>query len=318
MNEIAARTAEMQPALYERDGCFGAGYNRASFFFRHGLAGNPLFELDSLVNLSRRLPAHSDFAYWSNGKVDVDDHWEKSGPQYSLQDTLLNIAGNNSLVMLKHVGQDAVFGPLLQRLLATVVELCGSRMRDDVIVGRATLLIASPHRITAYHIDADTNFLLQLAGDKDLSVFDQSDHSLITDEELERYHAGDANGAQFKEARQQDAHHYELGAGCGAHIPCTAPHWAQNRDKVSVALSLNYDLRSVARETRIYRLNHRLRRLGLHPTPPGVSRWRDSLKLASETSIEAVRDLVKERPKPVNDPAWKPVQQIKAPLTPVT
>ena len=287
MNESA------QPVLSDPDGRFDACYNRASFLFQHELVGHPLFELDSLVNLSRRLPEHSDFAYWSNGKVDVGDRWEKCGHRYSLQETLSNIAENNSLVMLKHVDQDVVLGPLLQRLLATVVGLCGTRMRDDVIIGRATLLIASPRRITAYHIDADTNFLLQLAGDKDLSVFDQTDHSVITDEELERYHAGDSNGAQFKSARQQDAHRYQLSAGCGVHIPCTAPHWAQNGDSVSVALSLNYDLRSVARKTRIYRLNRRLRHLGLRPAPPGASRWRDSLKVASENSIEAVRELVK-------------------------
>src|SRR5207244_2807816 len=156
--------------------------------------------------------------------VNVGDRWETRGPRYSLQETIDNIAANNSLVMLKHVDQDRVMGPLLRHLLDAVIELCGERMRGDVIVGRSTLLIASPRSVTAYHIEADTNFLLQLAGSKILSVFDQTDREVITDEELERYHAGDFSGAQFKPARQPDARHYRLRPGWGVHIPRTAPH----------------------------------------------------------------------------------------------
>jgi len=34
------------------------------------------------------------------------------------------------------------------------------------------LLIASPRRVTSYHMDSNTNFLFQLHGDKRLTVFD--------------------------------------------------------------------------------------------------------------------------------------------------
>ena len=54
-----------------------------------------------------------------------------------------------------------------------IMRLAGPAMAEDVLVGRATILIASPHRITAYHIDQDLNYLLQIAGDKSFSVFDQ-------------------------------------------------------------------------------------------------------------------------------------------------
>ena len=78
-------------------------------------------------------------------------------------------------------------------------------MAEDVLVGRATILIASPHRITSYHIDSDVNYLLQIAGDKSFSVFDQTDRALITDEELERYFSGDESAACFKPDRQTEA-----------------------------------------------------------------------------------------------------------------
>lgn len=169
-------------------------------------------------------------------------------------------------------------------------------MRRDVIVGRTTILIASPRRITAYHMDADTNFLMQVVGDKTISVFDQTDRTHVTEDEFERYHNGDANGAVFNTARQDAATTYDLRAGCGIHIPSTAPHWAQNRGSVSVALSFNYDLRSVQQTARIYSMNRRLRRFGIDPAPPGRSAWRDRMKLTTAQAIETARHLTGRTP----------------------
>jgi hypothetical protein len=269
---------------------FASNYNKKSFAFKHGLAANPLFQLSSLIQYSHRLPADGGLAYWSNGIAKVDDRWDQSaGPRYSLQDTIANITDNNSLVMLKRVEMDSVYGPVVRQIMDTVVNLSGPALSGDMIIGRATLLIASPRRLTSYHIDSDTNFLFQVHGDKKFSVFDQTDRSLITDLELERYYSGDLNGAKFNEARQKDAQVYELGAGIGVHVPCMAPHWARNTDSVSVALSVNFDLRSIVRLARIYKLNHRLRHYGLTPTPPGKSRPRDRLKLAAAGGLAAMR-----------------------------
>jgi len=59
---------------------------------------------------------------------------------------------------------------VLQSCLSEAVELSGEQLRDDVILGNATILIASPNRVTPYHIDWDCNFLMQIAGDKKLHV----------------------------------------------------------------------------------------------------------------------------------------------------
>ena len=279
-------------ALSNPDGLFERSYNVASFSFAHELTENPLFDLQHLIEHSR-LVVNPEFTYCSNGKVGVGDRWDASaGPRYSVQDTIANIAHNNSLVMLKRIELQPTFAPLMRLLMARIMDLVGPRMRNDVILGRGTLLIASPHRITSYHIDADTNFLFQIAGDKLISVFDQTDRTLLSDQELERYYAGDGNGAAFKESRQQDALTYDLKAGFGIHIPCMAPHWAQNGANPSVALSVNFDLHSIVRLARIYKLNHRLRRYGVKPVPLGGSVWRDRVKLASWKGLAATRGLL--------------------------
>jgi hypothetical protein len=258
---------------------FEHSYNRASFLFHHALHEHELFKWPSLIDLGNRHPPREPYTYWSNGRVTVNDGWGSRGkPKQSLQETLTNIESNESLVMFKHLEEDAVFAPFLLEIQQGILDLAGPRMQDDVTLGRGTLLIASPWRITSYHIDADVNFLFQIAGDKEFRVFDQTDRDVLSHQELEDYFLGNLNGAVYGAQKEQGAKRYDLRPGCAIHIPLITGHWAQNQASPSVALSVNFDIRSVAPLKRVYRVNGRLRKLGLKPVPPGVSRWRDSLK----------------------------------------
>ena len=79
------------------------------------------------------------------------------------------------------------------------------------------------------------------------------------DGSVEAFFAGDYSAAIYQEARQQDARAFDLRAGHGVHIPSGAPHWVRNGDNVSVALSINYELRSIDRLSRIFRMNQERR-----------------------------------------------------------
>ena len=275
------------------EGQFPPHYNRSTFMFRHGLSGHPLLQLSSLVDLAGRLEKY-DGCYWSNGSVDVTDSWDKGvDRKQSLRNTLENIEVNNSLVILKYAIHDPIAGPFFQDVLATLIRLAGPEMSEDVLVGRATILIASPHRITAYHIDQDLNYLLQIAGDKSFSVFNQNDRALTTDEELERYFSGDDSAARFKTDLQTEATVYDLRAGCGVHVPCMAPHWARNGEQVSIAVSCNFDLASVQQLSLIYRTNGRLRSLGIRPRSPRDSTWSNGAKLLGARTAIAMRGLLR-------------------------
>ena len=267
-HKASSHPNEGPPFLEDADGKFERYWNRASFRFSHKLSGHPLFELDSLVELSRRMPKCADFAYWSNGTEGPGNHWGARGKSLSLPDTIAGIAENNSLVLIKHAWQDEVYGPVLQSCLSEAVELCGDQLRDDVILGNATILIASPNRVTPYHIDWDCNFLMQIAGDKKLHVFNGADRTLLTEAELEGFCSGNINSAIYQPAREKDAAVYDLGAGDGVHVPVHAPHWAQNGNNISVALSVNYELRSEHRKSDLYQLQHWGRRAGLKPRGP--------------------------------------------------
>ena len=297
----------MPEILSDPDGQFPQHYNRRTFKFRHGLSGHPLLELPSLIELADRLEKY-DGCYWSNGPVKVSDGWEQGADRRrTLRKTIEDIAVNDSLVMLKFVVHDPIAGPFFRDLLATIVKLAGPKMADDVRIGRATILIASPHRITSYHIDADINYLFQVAGDKSFSVFDQSDRTLLTDEELERYFDGDFGAARYRPARQHEATEHDLEAGAGAHVPCLAPHWARNGSEVSIAVSCNFDLESAERQALVYKANRRLRSLRLNPASPREESWSNGAKVWGARTASKMRGLIRARGATSSDDSgWKP------------
>jgi hypothetical protein len=220
----------------------------------------------------------------------VSDPWSRgTNTTSSLLDVIENIGSNDSLILLKHVQNDEILGPSVTQVIQQIVSIVGTRFREDYLVGRATLLIASPGRITSYHMDGDTNFLFQIRGHKVLHVFDHTDRTLLTAVELGQFFDGNINAARYRPHRQKDAISYELQPGSAVHIPFTAPHWAQNRSDVSIALSINFDLRSTARVARIHRVNHHLRKLGVAPSNPGTAPWSDRLKVLASFSLHAVK-----------------------------
>jgi hypothetical protein len=293
--------------LSDPEGQFPSTYNRSTFMFRHGLSGHPLLQLPSLIDLAGRLEKY-DGCYWSNGSVDVTDRWEKGADRrQSLKETLENIEHNDSLVILKFVLHDPIVGPLFRDILSSILRLARPERVEDVLVGRTTILIASPHRTTAYHIDSDVNYLFQVAGDKFFAVFDQTDRTLVTDEELECFFNGDLSAAHFKPGREAEATAYDLKAGFGVHVPWLAPHWARNGGQVSIAVSCNFDLASLQRLSAIYKTNHRLRSIGLRPRSPRDPSWRDGAKVFGVQTVSRLRGLV--RPQSANqrmDAGWRP------------
>ena len=298
MNALSAEPIARNPLIpAESESLFARNYNRENFMFRHGLGGHPLFELPNLVELTRRMPDDGEH-YWSNGKVSVENTWsDGTSGRRSLQDTIRNIASNNSIVILKHTEQDPVYAPVLQNVLATMIDLSGEQMRSDVMVGEVLILVSSPGRVTPYHMDSEVNFLLQIHGDKWFHVFDHTDRTLVTDQELEEFYVVSKNTAVYRPDHGNPCAKYDLHAGFGVHIPVCAPHWVQNRDSVSVALSVNYELRSVERLQKVHRFNRRLRNLGMNPAFPTASKWRDGVKLAAERSVDTLRAVVKPREK---------------------
>jgi hypothetical protein len=100
---------------------------------------------------------------------------------------------------------------------------------------------------------------------------------VLPEEEIERFWTIDNNAPIYKPHLQERAITYKMVPGNGVHIPVNCPHWLQNDDNVSVSLSVNFQFKDQLRAN-AYRANFWLRKLGLKPTPPGISPILDSIK----------------------------------------
>jgi hypothetical protein len=260
-------------------------YNRSCFLFSHRLHELDIFDIENLIEVSKRVPD----AYFATGDAAIGDGWGTSGGKITLHQTLAEIGRSNALVLMKGLADDPEFAPVFRQVLGEIVSHVGSQLSTDVTVSRATLVISSPHRVTPYHIDAETNYLFQLRGKKIVNVFDPTDRTLLTDIELERYFSGGHSAASYKPDRQGDASVFTFAPGDGLHIPILSPHWTQNGPSVSVAISVNLSLRSNERLAQLYKFNHRLRKLGLRPSPPGARPWQDRLKIAAVQCLRYAR-----------------------------
>ena len=132
-------------------------------------------------------------------------------------------------------------------------------------------------RVTAFHMDRECGFLLQVRGSKEINLFNQGDREVVPESEVEAFWTKDNNAPVYRPHLQDRATIYRLAPGNGVHIPINAPHWIRNGDNVSVSVNINF----IAPETErgnIYRANYLLRQLGLNPTPPFRSPLLDRIK----------------------------------------
>src|SRR5262249_20643962 len=122
------------------------------------------------------------------------------------------------------------------------------------------------------------NFLLQIRGKKQINIWDSKDRSVLSEITLEKYFSDVDRQIVFKEEFQQKASIFELTPGTGLHFPVVAPHWVRNGDEVSVSFSITFRTPASERRRIVHCANANLRRMGVNPTPQGVSAFRDLAK----------------------------------------
>jgi Cupin-like domain len=258
---------------------FAERFNKRYFELRHALAGHPLFELPRLIELANATAAERrDDLYYDAGVSDLNERWGTSRCALPIDETIRRIETAGAFIILKRAETDRAYAGVLDECMAELLEVSGAQMRRQMRRPEAIIFITSPRRISTYHIDSETNFLLQVRGEKDISIFSKYDREVLPEEEIERFWTVDRNAAVYKPQYQARADVVRLVPGNGVHIPVNCPHWVQNDDNVSVSVSINYH--SWNREyADLYCANYYLRKkLKLTPTPPWQSPLLDAVK----------------------------------------
>jgi hypothetical protein len=267
---------------------FREQFDRRSFEFSHHLSGHPLFEIPRLVELAKKL-AQTGAVYQDAGEIGVGQRWEDCpSANLSVDETIRRIRDTGAWIILRRAEEDPEYRVILDDCMAEIRNLLGRDLKKEMMVQNAIIFITSPNRISTYHIDRECNWILQIHGEKDISVFDKNDREVLPEEEIERFWTIDNNAATYKEQYQSRAKVYRLAPGRAVHVPVNAPHWVKNDNNISVTLSVNFQFQDSFRAD-IYRANHWLRKVGFSPTPPGKSQLRDNLKRAAYGRARSMR-----------------------------
>jgi hypothetical protein len=257
---------------------FRACFRHWPFLLPHRLVGHPLFALPRLIELARGLP--ESFVEYYAGDLPKSLEWHTTPRNgLSVEETIRRIEQHCSWMVLKRVEQDPDYDRLLQAGLDEIAAL--SEPLDPGMHERAgAIFISSPGAVTPYHMDVEYNFLVQLRGFKQFHVFPGHDRALVSEVEVEEHLArgGPNRNLDFDERKADLGLPFRLEAGLALYVPSLHPHWVKNGPHVSISFSLGFETHRSDRKTAIHVVNHRLRRFGLRPAPPGDSELRDRLK----------------------------------------
>jgi len=254
-------------------------FNKRHFVLHHELTGHPLFELPRLLELARDTAGRRpDDLYYDAGVTDINERWGTSPCAFPIDETIRRIETAGAFIILKRAEHDPAYAQVLNACMSDLLEVSGRELERRMRRREVIIFITSPKRLSTYHIDSETNFLLQVHGEKDISLFNKYDREVLPEEEIERFWCADNNAAVYKPQLQSRADVVRLVPGNGVHIPVNAPHWVQNDDNISVSVSINYH--SWDRDyAHLYCANYFLRnKLGLKPTPPTRSWLLDAVK----------------------------------------
>ena len=246
---------------------FSASYPEGAHKLRHNFGTHPLLELDALARLGEELPAGSVEHHRGEQSIGVTCQPELGGR--AIGETIRGIREANSRAVLKNIEQVPAYAALLAELLdeleSEIVAKTGRMLETQCFV-----FVSSPGAVTPYHFDFEHNILLQLVGEKAMTVFPAS-NALCADPPLGGEHSDGGPELAWRDELAEQGMTFRLEPGEGIYLPLRAPHFVRNGAEPSISLSISWHSEWSFAESDARAFNRQLRAWGFDPQPPG--RW---------------------------------------------
>jgi hypothetical protein len=233
----------------------------------HRLTDHPLLSLDALVALASGLPESS--VEYNPGNLPIGIAPEDvPSPHLNIADTIRSIEDNGSWMVIKRIEQHPDYAALLADTLAEIEPLV--RQRTGGMLGtEGFIFVSSPGSVTPFHFDPEHNILLQVRGEKVMTVFPNDDQDIVRPEAHEAFHLGQHHRNQpWRDEFAAKGDAVSLHPGEAIYVPVKAPHWVQNGGEVSISLSITWRSVWSYEEADARGLNHLLRWAGIKPRRP--------------------------------------------------
>jgi hypothetical protein len=274
---------------------FRQALDRRSFAFAHRLANHPLFTIPRLADAAQAILDKGQagrFVVFDAKSFEAGTGFGTMSGHNQLSESVRRLPEGRTWLKISSANEaDPDYAEVLRQIIRDIADLTGRDLISEITWSSLTIFMASPGIITPYHIDHESNFLLQVKGEKDVCLFNQDDRDVLSDVEIEKFYAGDTEAARYKPNLHERGTVYHLTPGVAVHHPPLAPHFVQNGDSVSVSVSIGFCTRTLDRRAKVYQFNSLMRRAGLRPARPGQSNLRDRVKAAGlemATSSNAV------------------------------
>ncbi|MET0362223.1 MAG: cupin-like domain-containing protein [Sphingobium sp.] len=227
----------------------------------HRLAAHPLLTVDAIAALAERLP--DERVEYNPGKLPLGiTAQDTPRSTLSIAETIRTIGDNGSWMVLKNVEADPIYRALLDEALEPLRPIV-ERRTGPMVHREAFIFLTSPGSVTPFHMDPEHNILLQIAGDKVMTVFPAGDPDLVPPEKSEAFHIGAHRNLIWDEAFLAKGTAVPMAPGDAILVPVKAPHFVRNGDRVSISFSITWrSTRSVA-ESELHSFNRLLRARGL-------------------------------------------------------
>ena len=277
----------------EAHDAFAALYPEIAGRIRHSLVGHPLFELDALARLAQRMRPADVEQNLADLPIGIDPA-EIADNGLPIAETIRSIAANGSWMVLKFVEQDSAYRALLDQILDELVPLVAPAT-GKMLKREGFIFVSSPGAVTPFHFDPEHNILLQLRGDKVMTLFPADDDELAGGRLHEAFHLGGHRNLPFHDAFAAKGRPIALAPGDAVYVPVKAPHWVKNGDAPSVSFSVTWRSEWSYREADAHGLNHMLRRIGIDPASPGRFPRQNHAKSVAYRALAKARRITQQQ-----------------------
>lgn len=241
-------------------------YPNKTHLLTHELADHPLLSLDALATLSEALPESS--VEYNLGDLPIGiAAQDVPQNQMNIADTIRQIDTSQSWAVLKNVEQVSAYNELLHQLLGELSDSITSTT-GVLLRPQSYIFISSPKSMTPFHFDPEHNILLQLRGQKDMTVFPPDDPRFAKWEAHEDYHRGGHRNLAWDDSFLEHGTMQALSPGDAVYVPVMAPHFVRNGDVPSISLSITWRSEWSYSAADTHALNAVLRKFGFNPSPP--------------------------------------------------
>jgi len=278
----------MTTTLMADTAAFETQFPLKPFRIRHKLADDARLTLPAILDLVKQMPR--DRIEYNSGKAAVSQD-PTTTPLVDLdpEEVVRQIETAGAWMVLKRIEIVPAYKELLETALMSVAGAQGHKSLAEAGFTdvQGFLFVSSPGSTTPFHLDSEDNFFVQIHGDKVFAIYDNQDHSIASEDQIEHCITKHRN-LKFDDSYVAREMYNDLKPGEGVFVPYLWPHWVKTKDSYSISVAITWKTATVKRRNDLYVFNAMLRDRGMAQKAPGVQPALDAVKLAAFRTVNAV------------------------------